>query len=64
MQPITTTEDLTSLCDRLKEAQFVTVDTEFLRDNTYYPKLCLVQVADDNEAHCIDPLADGKGEGA
>ncbi len=59
MQPITTTEDLAALCDRLKEAEFVTVDTEFLRDNTYYPKLCLVQVADDNEAHCIDPLAEG-----
>tara|TARA_R110002096_G_scaffold339981_5_gene533223 strand:+ start:260 stop:1420 length:1161 start_codon:yes stop_codon:yes gene_type:complete len=59
MQPITTTEELASLCERLKEAEFVTVDTEFLRDNTYYPKLCLVQVADDNEAHCIDPLADG-----
>ncbi|MEX0300554.1 MAG: ribonuclease D [Kordiimonas sp.] len=59
MQPITTTEDLAALCDRLKDAEFVTVDTEFLRDNTYYPKLCLVQVADDNEAHCIDPLAEG-----
>lgn len=59
MQPITTTEELASLCERLKEAEFVTVDTEFLRDNTYYPKLCLVQVADDNEAHCIDPLAEG-----
>ncbi len=59
MTPIINTEDLKALCDRLKEAEFVTVDTEFLRDNTYYPKLCLIQVADDNEAHCIDPLADG-----
>lgn len=59
MQPITKTEDLVALCDRLKEAEFVTVDTEFLRDNTYYPLLCLVQVADDNESHCIDPLAEG-----
>ncbi|MBL4639551.1 MAG: ribonuclease D [Kordiimonadaceae bacterium] len=56
---ITTTDELASLCERLKDAEFITVDTEFLRDNTYYPKLCLVQVADDNEAHCIDPLAEG-----
>jgi len=59
MQPITINEDLINLCNRLKEAEFITVDTEFLRDNTYFPKLCLVQVADDNEAHCIDPLAEG-----
>ncbi|TNE66953.1 MAG: ribonuclease D [Alphaproteobacteria bacterium] len=59
MQPITRTEDLAALCSRLKEAEFITVDTEFLRDNTYYPKLCLVQVADDEGAHAIDPLADG-----
>ncbi|NVJ99242.1 MAG: ribonuclease D [Alphaproteobacteria bacterium] len=59
MQPITDTEELSSLCTRLREAEFVTVDTEFLRDNTYYPKLCLVQVADDEGAFAIDPLAEG-----
>ncbi len=59
MLPITKTEDLAALCERLKTAEFVTVDTEFLRDNTYYPKLCLVQVADDEGAHAIDPLANG-----
>ncbi|MCJ9428920.1 ribonuclease D [Kordiimonas marina] len=59
MHPITRTEDLEVLCQRLKKASFVTVDTEFLRDNTYYPKLCLVQVADDEDAHAIDPLAEG-----
>lgn len=59
MQPITTTEELASLCERLAASEFVTVDTEFLRDNTYYPKLCLVQVADDDGAFAIDPLADG-----
>lgn len=59
MQPITTTNELFALCDRLKSAEFVTVDTEFLRDNTYYSKLCLIQIADDNEAVAIDPLADG-----
>lgn len=59
MQPITDTAELSSLCTRLAEAEFVTVDTEFLRDNTYYPKLCLVQVADDDGAFAIDPLAEG-----
>ncbi len=59
MQPITTTDALVQLCERLQSAEFITVDTEFLRDHTYYPKLCLVQVASDDEAHCIDPLAPG-----
>jgi len=59
MQPITTTDALVQLCERLQKAEFITVDTEFLRDHTYYPKLCLIQVANDDEAHCIDPLADG-----
>jgi len=59
MQPITTTDALVQLCERLQKAEFITVDTEFLRDHTYYPKLCLIQVASDDEAHCIDPLASG-----
>lgn len=59
MQPITTTQDLVALCDRLKSAEFVTVDTEFLRDNSYYSKLCLIQIADDESAAAIDPLAEG-----
>jgi len=59
MQPITTTDALVQLCERLQKAEFITVDTEFLRDHTYYPKLCLIQVASDDEAHCIDPLAAG-----
>ena len=56
---ITTTEALTELCDRLAKADFVTVDTEFMRENTYWPELCLVQIADDKEAAAIDPLAPG-----
>ncbi|NVD44294.1 ribonuclease D [Qipengyuania atrilutea] len=56
---ITTTSALTELCDRLSEADFVCVDTEFMRENTYWPQLCLVQIADANEAAAIDPLADG-----
>jgi len=56
---ITTTEALADLCARLSTADFVTVDTEFMRENTYWPELCLVQIADDKEAAAIDPLADG-----
>ena len=56
---ITTTDELTALCARLADADFVTVDTEFMRENTYYPELCLVQIADDKEAAAIDPMAKG-----
>src|SRR5690606_5999434 len=56
---ITTTEDLAALCDRLSKSDFITVDTEFMRENTYYPLLCLVQIANDKEAAAIDPLANG-----
>lgn len=54
---ITDTEALTDLCDRLKKADYITVDTEFLRDNSYWPKLCLVQVAGPDVAAIIDPIA-------
>ena len=56
---ITTTEALADLCGRLAKADFVTVDTEFMRENTYWPELCLVQIADTEEAAAIDPLAPG-----
>ena len=56
---ITTTEELTALCDRLAKSDFVAVDTEFMRENTFYPMLCLVQVGNAEEAAAIDPLADG-----
>ncbi len=56
---ITTTQALTELCERLSKADFITVDTEFMRENTYWPELCLVQIADDKEAAAIDPLAQG-----
>ncbi|KUO54262.1 MAG: ribonuclease D [Sphingomonadales bacterium BRH_c3] len=56
---ITTTDALTQLCERLSTSEFVTVDTEFMRENTYWPELCLVQIANDKEAAAIDPLADG-----
>ncbi|GGD89747.1 ribonuclease D [Tsuneonella deserti] len=56
---ITTTDALTDLCERLAKSDFVTVDTEFMRENTYWPELCLVQIADTHEAAAIDPLAPG-----
>ena len=62
MEPITTTEELRSLCDSLRKFDYVTVDTEFMRDSTYWPQLCLVQLASpehsDNGA-AVDPLAEG-----
>ncbi|GMN12345.1 ribonuclease D [Altererythrobacter sp. MTPC7] len=56
---ITTTDRLADLCDRLGEGEFVCVDTEFMRENTYWPELCLVQIGNEEEAAAIDPLADG-----
>lgn len=56
---ITTTDALADLCERLAKSEFVAVDTEFMRENTYWPELCLVQIANEKEAAAIDPLADG-----
>jgi ribonuclease D len=54
---ITTSAALADLCARLSKADFVCVDTEFMRENTYWPELCLIQIADSTEAAAIDPLA-------
>lgn len=59
MTLITTTEEIEAFCVRLAGAEFITVDTEFMRERTFWPKLCLVQVAGVNEAAAVDPLADG-----
>ena len=56
---ITTTDDLASHCARWGQEIYITVDTEFLRETTYYPKLCLIQVAGAELAALIDPLAEG-----
>ena len=56
---ITNSEELADLCARLAQSEFVAVDTEFMRENTYWPELCLVQIANTEEAAAIDPLADG-----
>lgn len=59
MTPITTTAELAAFCDKLKGQPFVAVDTEFMRETTYWPKLCLIQAATDKDEAVIDPLADG-----
>ena len=59
MSLITTTAQLTDFCNRQQGADFVTVDTEFMRERTFWPKLCLVQVGGQDESVAIDPLADG-----
>ncbi len=56
---ITDTATLKKLCERLSKADFVCVDTEFMRENTYWPELCLIQIADGEEAAAIDPMAPG-----
>jgi ribonuclease D len=60
MDLITSTDTLRETCARLAEQPFVTVDTEFMRETTYYPKLCLIQLAaPDGSAVLVDPLAPG-----
>ncbi|MDG1076448.1 MAG: ribonuclease D [Planktotalea sp.] len=63
MLTITTTEALAEFCEEAKKHPYVTVDTEFLRERTYYSKLCLVQLAmpgtDDSNGCLVDPLVEG-----
>lgn len=59
MALITDNTALQELCGRLSQATYITVDTEFMREKTYWPDLCLVQVAGPDEAWAIDPLAEG-----
>lgn len=59
MELITTTQDLADACERLARNPFVTVDTEFLRESTYYPLLCVAQMAGADEAVVVDTLAAG-----
>ncbi|WP_298687123.1 ribonuclease D [uncultured Sphingomonas sp.] len=56
---ITDSRSLADLCARLAQSPYVAVDTEFMRENTYWPVLCLIQIADAHEAAAIDPMADG-----
>jgi ribonuclease D len=62
MQTLKSTEDLAQFCDKAKTQPYVTIDTEFLRERTYYSRLCLIQMAlpgKTGEAVLVDPLADG-----
>ena len=61
MRTLTKTEDLAEFCREAARHDYVTLDTEFLRERTYYSKLCLVQmaIAGDGEAVLVDPLAEG-----
>ncbi len=63
MKTLTTTQQLADFCEMAAKHPYVTIDTEFLRERTYYSKLCLVQLAvkgDDKDcAVLVDPLVDG-----
>jgi len=59
MTLITSQDALNAFCKQVSDGHYVTVDTEFLRDKTYYPKLCLVQIAGAETQAAIDPLAKG-----
>lgn len=59
MHIITTTNELQSVCERFAESSFVTVDTEFMRETTYWPLLCLIQIAGETDEVIIDPLSNG-----
>lgn len=59
MKIITATAELEKFCQAAASHDFITVDTEFLRETTYWPKLCLIQAATLDDAVIIDPLADG-----
>lgn len=49
--------DLDNFCEQIKHSDWLAIDTEFLREKTYYPQLCLIQIANDNVIACVDPIA-------
>ncbi len=57
-EPIGTTAALEAVCARMAAHDYITIDTEFVRETTFWPVLCLIQVASDDEAVLIDPMAD------
>ena len=59
MDVITNTADLQALCEKLSDSDHVTVDTEFLREQTFWPQLCLIQLAGPNAEAVVDPLHPG-----
>ncbi len=54
---IDTTSALVAFCDAIKDSEWLAIDTEFVREKTYYPQLCLIQVSNGEHLACIDPLA-------
>ena len=56
---IATSSDVAALAKRFAGAEFLAVDTEFMREQTYYSQLCLIQISDGTHAAAVDPLAPG-----
>src|SRR3569833_211403 len=56
---ITDSDSLKSLCERLSKSDFVAVATEFMRENSFWPELCLIQIGNIEEAAAVDPKAEG-----
>ena len=54
---ITDTHHLETVCQRFATFPYMTIDTEFIREKTFYPEVCLIQIASPEEAFCVDPLA-------
>ena len=48
---------LTQFCSEIQHSKWLAIDTEFLREKTYYPQLCLIQIANDDTIACVDPIA-------
>lgn len=59
MRIVTSSDDLTSACQRLSTSEYVAVDTEFMREQTFWPQLCLIQLASPDDALIVDPMAPG-----
>ncbi len=59
MKMITTTDELARACALLEQSDYITIDTEFLRETTFWPKLCVIQMASPDDAVIVDALADG-----
>ena len=57
IQYINTADQLAALCEEIKKASWLALDTEFLREKTYYPKFCLLQIATPEWVACVDPIA-------
>ncbi len=64
MTPITANAELTAFCAKLAKQPFIAVDTEFMRETTYWPRLCLIQAAGPDISAVIDPLVRGARPGA